>query len=77
MFPLYLNFNTEVNFLGRIKTKLIKRITEELFAKYSDRFTTNYAENKKALNLLIMAQSKKIKNAIAGYLTRLKKAVVR
>lgn len=62
--------------MGRIKTKLIKRITEGLFAKYSDRFTTNYTENKKVLNQLIIAQSKKIKNAIAGYITRLKKAVV-
>ena len=62
--------------MGRIKTKLIKRVTHELIAKYSDKFSSNYDENKKALNNLISVHSKKIRNAIAGYITRLKKSTV-
>ena len=57
--------------MGRIKTKLVKRITHDLVSKHRDKFTTSYIENKIALNLLINYDSKKIRNMIAGYITRL------
>lgn len=62
--------------MGRIKTKLIKRLTHELIERYSDRFTERYEENKKVVGELVMTESKKIKNAIAGYVTRLKRMQV-
>lgn len=59
--------------MGRIKTQLIKRTTFEVLARSNDKFTTNYVENKKVVNQLIDVKSKKIRNTIAGYATRLVK----
>ena len=57
--------------MGRIKTTPIKRKTNELFAQHKDKFTTDFAENKKVVGGLIETESKKIINVIAGYITRL------
>ena len=59
--------------MGRIKTKQIKRATRELFAEYSSELTENFEENKKKVNQFTILTSKKLRNAVAGYLTRLKK----
>lgn len=59
--------------MGRIKTLQIKRITRELMRLHADKFTGSYEENKKILNGLILTQSKKLRNIIAGYVTRLVK----
>ncbi len=59
--------------MGRIKTTLIKRVSVEIFNENKDKISENYEDNKKFLNELIDIRSKKLRNAIAGYLTRLKK----
>lgn len=57
--------------MGRIKTKLIKRITFDLLEKHGDKFKDNFEENKKIVENHLSASSKKIRNVIAGYITRL------
>lgn len=59
--------------MGRIKTMLIKRTTEELMVKYGDEFTTSFDDNKLILGGKAKISSKKMRNIIAGYATRLKK----
>ena len=59
--------------MGRIKTMLIKRTTEELMDKHSDEFTTSFDDNKRILDGKAKINSKKMRNIIAGYATRLKK----
>lgn len=59
--------------MGRIKTKLIKATTFNLEERYGDHFTKDFSGNKKALGELTICHSKKMRNAIAGYLSRLKK----
>ncbi len=59
--------------MGRIKTMLIKRTTEETMAKYADEFTGDFEQNKKVLDSKVRISSKKMRNVIAGYATRLKK----
>lgn len=59
--------------MGRIKTAFIKRKTKELMKKHGDKFTKDFTENKKIADNLIKVTSKKLRNIIAGYLTRLKK----
>ena len=59
--------------MGRIKTTFIKRKTRELLDTHSEKFTTDFAENKKLTAQYTNASSKKLRNTIAGYLTRLKK----
>ena len=60
--------------MGRIKTKLVKRITKDIMATSSDKLTDNFTENKAVVADLLDAKSKKLVNIIAGYATRLKKA---
>jgi small subunit ribosomal protein S17e len=52
---------------------LIKRTTEELMEKHSDEFTKNFDDNKRILGGKAKISSKKMRNIIAGYATRLKK----
>lgn len=40
---------------------------------HADKFTDNYEKNKDVVNSLILTPSKKLRNAIAGYVTRLVK----
>jgi len=40
---------------------------------HRDKFTEDFEKNREILNGLIITQSKKLKNIIAGYITRLKK----
>jgi len=57
--------------MGRIKTVLIKRVTHKLIKLHGEKFTENFDKNKVILNGLLKLPSKKIRNNIAGYLTRL------
>jgi len=59
--------------MGRIKTMLIKRTTHELMEKYGDEFTKSFDDNKRILDGKARINSKKMRNIIAGYATRLKK----
>jgi len=55
--------------MGRIKTSFIKRTSKELMK--GNEFTDDFEKNKKILNGI--SESKRIRNMIAGYITRLKK----
>lgn len=59
--------------MGRIKTQLIKRTTHQLFEQHKDRLGADYAENKAVLAQVATIRSKKLRNIIAGYLTRMVK----
>lgn len=59
--------------MGRIKTKLIKAKTREFLEAYPDRFSKDFNENKQAIQELSDVASKKMRNAIAGYLVRKKR----
>jgi small subunit ribosomal protein S17e len=57
--------------MGRIKTKLIKRTAKQLNTEVPDSCSEDFNENKKALGQTM--PSKKTRNKIAGYMTRLKR----
>jgi ribosomal protein S17E len=57
--------------MGRIKTKPIKRMALGLFNKEPAIFHKDFDSNKKVLGNEM--PSKKTRNMVAGYLTRLKK----
>lgn len=58
--------------MGRIKTTLVKRVSHDLLEMHSSRFTTSFDENKRVVEQLADIQSKKIRNVVAGYVSRLK-----
>jgi len=59
--------------MGRIKTQQIKRVSFELIKRHSDIFKKEFTENKKVVSDFAEIRSKKLRNQIAGYVTRLAK----
>jgi small subunit ribosomal protein S17e len=59
--------------MGRIKTKLIKRNATDIFKVGKGRFSNNFENNKKVAGDLANIPSKKLRNVIAGYITKLVK----
>lgn len=57
--------------MGRIKTAFIKRTAKELIEKYE--FEKDFDKNKSILSEVVDISSKKIRNVLAGYITRLMK----
>lgn len=60
--------------MGRIKTTMVKRAANQLKQLYGDEFKKDFNENKLLVSQFADVPSKKIRNIIAGYITRLKKA---
>lgn len=60
--------------MGRIKTQLIKRTTLELAKQHRDKFNHDYTHNKQMVAQLLTTESKKLRNIVSGYITRLMKA---
>ena len=59
--------------MGRIKTMLVKRVTNQLMDEHAEAFTTDFEKNKAIVEQHANMPSKKIRNVVAGYATRLKK----
>ena len=49
----------------------IKRLSNEVLNKYSERFGTDFSTNKQKLNEITVIRSKGLKNEIAGYITKM------
>jgi small subunit ribosomal protein S17e len=47
----------------------IKRISTEVLTLYKEKFGTDFAQNKKALDQIAIVRSKGLKNEVAGYIT--------
>jgi small subunit ribosomal protein S17e len=57
--------------LGKVRPERVKKIAKELLKRYPDRFTTDFESNKKLLGSLSKIPSVRLRNRIAGYITRL------
>ncbi len=56
--------------MGRIRTKSVKRVAEKLLETSKDAFSKDFAENKKNISELVDIKTKKLRNMIAGYVTK-------
>lgn len=59
--------------LGRIKTKDIKDVGNETLKMAEDKFNSDFESNKKQVDELGFKISKRVRNRLAGYITRQKK----
>ena len=59
--------------MGRIKTVLVKRVTKKLVSEHADEFSEDYSKNKEVLKKYASIKSPKMRNVIAGYVSRLVK----
>ncbi|MDP3727951.1 MAG: 30S ribosomal protein S17e [bacterium] len=57
--------------MGRIKTTMIKRVGNKLVSKYRSSFKKTFEENKVIVPKFVEVPSKKLKNVLTGYITRL------
>ena len=53
-----------------IKPAYVKRISRALIERYPERFSDNFDENKEMVTLVTNVESKRVRNRIAGYVTR-------
>lgn len=58
--------------MGKVRTDTVKRISRELIRRFPDRFTGEFESDKQMVNDLVITPSKRLRNRIAGYITRLK-----
>ena len=56
--------------MGKVKTEQIKRVGKELMERFPDKFGTNFDDNKHMVNELTKGTTTRIRNQIAGYITR-------
>lgn len=56
--------------MGNVRTDQIKRTARELVRRFPDKFTGNFDENKRLVSLLLQGATTKIRNQVAGYITR-------
>lgn len=58
--------------MGKVRTDTVKRVSRELIRRFPEHFTGNWESDKQAVKQLVSTQSKRLRNRIAGYVTRLK-----
>jgi small subunit ribosomal protein S17e len=54
-----------------VRPERVKRISRELLKRFPDQFSADFEANKKALATVAKIYSTKLRNRIAGYVTRL------
>lgn len=56
--------------MGRVKSIAVKVLADELIKEHGDRFTTNFEKNKKVLGEVKKIESKRVRNILAGYISK-------
>jgi small subunit ribosomal protein S17e len=56
--------------MGRIKSTAIKTLGNDIVKAHGEKFTTDFAKNKKILESVKTITSKRTKNIVAGYITK-------
>jgi len=59
--------------MGRVKLQVIKRTTKKLIERHKADFKDNFEENKKLVERYVSVSNKKLRNNMAGYVTKLMK----
>ena len=57
-------------YLGKVKTEQIKRLAKELMERFPDKFSSDFDANKHAVDALTQGATTKVRNQVAGYITR-------
>lgn len=57
--------------MGKVRPEKVKKIARELVRRFPGKFTADFESNKNVLGSIIHISSTKMRNRIAGYITRL------
>ena len=55
--------------MGKVKTEHIKRLGQDLMSRFPDKFSSNFDDNKHAVDALTEGATTKVRNQVAGYIT--------
>ncbi len=58
--------------MGKVRIAAVKKVARDMVARYPEKFNTDFEANKKALITLVEARTKRMRNRVIGYITRLK-----
>lgn len=61
--------------MGRVRTKTIKKSAKTIIEKYYSRLTLDFQTNKKVCEEIAILPSKRVRNKIAGFITRLMRRI--
>ncbi|MGD0995992.1 MAG: 30S ribosomal protein S17e [Candidatus Bathyarchaeia archaeon] len=56
--------------MGKVKTDQVKRTGKTLMERFPTKFTTKFDENKCSVDSLTQGTTTRVRNQIAGYITR-------
>ncbi len=56
--------------MGRVKTTAVKVLAREILEKHGDKFSSDFEKNKKVIAKVKKIDSKKVRNVVAGYITK-------
>lgn len=59
--------------MGKVRPSNIKVLCRTLVAQYEDHLSTSFEENKELLAQVVELPTKRLRNRVAGYITRLMK----
>ena len=56
--------------MGKVKTEHIKNLAKELMSRFPEKFSGNFDENKRTVDELTEGTTTRVRNKVAGYITR-------
>ncbi len=56
--------------MGRIKTRWMKNVSEELVRQYPNKFTADFQNNKKIVEEMKLITDKSVRNKVCGYIAK-------
>ncbi len=56
--------------MGKVKTEQVKRVAKELIQRFPEKFSGSFEENKPIVDMLTKGTTTKVRNQIAGYISR-------
>lgn len=71
--PLKRNIYSFIVIMGRIKSTFVKTSATKIYEKGSEEFTDNFDKNKEVVAKYAEIPSKRLRNSIVGFITRIVK----
>ena len=57
--------------MGKVRTEKVKKVARELVSRYPDKFNAEFKNNQELVKSLAVVSTARLRNRIAGYITRL------